>query len=512
MEWPFHGKKGKRVTSQVLSRQDVSGKLPTPPGVVHRLLELTRKSDVSVREVADTISGDPALAAKILRFVNSPMSGVAREITSIQQGVALVGVRGVTTMALSLAVIGSGRGATCTGFDLDHFNMQSLACGAAAKNLAALTRAIPPQDAFSAGLFSQIGRSVFAVALPDEYAPVLSASRCAPRDLPPLETSAFGEAYPVLGAHLLRKWGLPESLCTAIEKFRDDPQTEGHPVLSRLINCAEIAATIICPPSASQPPDAHEFLVTMQRDFGVEQESAIRALGEMVEEIKELRHILEIPQGNVRAADVIESEVRERIAEMSIAMHMENQSMALQQADLLRRASTDALTGIGNRAAFDTRLDHEIERAIRSGAPLALLMIDVDKFKNFNDSHGHPAGDRVLQTVARVLDENIRKVDFVARYGGEEFAVIAPGTPMDGVLLLAERLRQSVQEATVPWDGKQLGVTISIGAAVFTELVDRRDAVTIIRAADAQLYRAKDAGRNQVKCAAAATPCGTVTK
>jgi len=493
------------VISLVLNRKDVSGRLPTPPGVVHKLLELTRKSDVSIREVADVISADPALAAKILRFVNSPMAGMAREISSIQQGVALVGVRGVTTMALSLAVFGSGREATCPGFDRDHFNIQSLACGAAAKVLAKLTRATAPQEALSAGLFSQLGRSFLAVALPQEYKPVLSAAHCAPRDLPELETRAFGEAYPKVGAHLLRKWGLPESLCTAIQKFRDDPQTPGLPVLARLLNCAEIAATLICPGADSQAPDAHEFVVAMDRDFGIGHEAAIAALGEIVEEIKQLRHILEVPRGRVRDAEAIESEVRERIAEMSIAMHMENQSMAQQQADLLRRASTDALTGIGNRSAFDARMEHEIERAIRSGASIALLMIDVDKFKNFNDTHGHPAGDRVLQTVARVLDENVRKVDFVARYGGEEFAVIAPGTPVDGVMLLAERLRQGVQAAKVPWDGNQLGVTISIGAAVFAEITDRMDAAAIIRAADAQLYQAKDAGRNQVKCASAAT-------
>jgi diguanylate cyclase (GGDEF)-like protein len=186
-------------------------------------------------------------------------------------------------------------------------------------------------------------------------------------------------------------------------------------------------------------------------------------------------------------------------------MHLENQTMALQQEDLLRRATTDPLTGIGNRAAFDARMTLELERCARGGSPFALLMIDVDRFKKFNDSHGHQAGDRVLQMVARTLDNNIRKVDYLARYGGEEFSIVAPNTGEEGVAHLAERLRYSVENTTVTWDGKPLNVTISIGAAVFNEIADADDASMVIRAADAQLYAAKCAGRNRVCIASHAT-------
>ena len=217
-----------------------------------------------------------------------------------------------------------------------------------------------------------------------------------------------------------------------------------------------------------------------------------------------------MPEGRARAPADIELEVRECVAELTLAIRLEHQRMAEVQEDLMQRAVTDALTGVGNRAAFDARMSLELQRSARSGAPFALLMMDVDGFKAFNDTYGHPAGDRILQTVARVLDAGIRKVDYLARYGGEEFAVIAPDTPANGVVNLAERLRRAVETTSILWEGKKLSITISIGAAVFTEVVDDGDADKVIKAADARLYAAKCAGRNRVELTVDGTPTARV--
>ena len=105
----------------------------------------------------------------------------------------------------------------------------------------------------------------------------------------------------------------------------------------------------------------------------------------------------------------------------------------------------------------------------------------------------------MLQSVAKTLDNNVRKVDFLARYGGEEFAVIAPDTPAKGVAILAIRLREAVEQCVVDWNGQELKVTISVGAAVYSKSVDPAASASIIAAADAQLYAAKRAGRNRVQ-------------
>jgi len=243
-----------------------------------------------------------------------------------------------------------------------------------------------------------------------------------------------------------------------------------------------------------------DLLKAVKNAYGIADEAALSTLSRIASEVDAVREILQVGKGNLRAPEDIENDVRERIAELSLALHMENQSMALQQEELLRRATTDALTGIGNRAAFDARLDLELERALREGGPLALLLMDVDHFKKFNDTYGHQVGDRVLQVVAFTLDENIRKVDFAARYGGEEFAVIAPRTSHDHAAQLAERLRRSIAAATVSSEKGNLGVTVSIGVAVLSDPSEpTKDALRLIKAADALLYQAKCNGRNRVE-------------
>ncbi len=164
------------------------------------------------------------------------------------------------------------------------------------------------------------------------------------------------------------------------------------------------------------------------------------------------------------------------------------------QASLDQLARQDGLTGVANRRQFDALLQAEWNRARRSGSELALLLVDIDHFKAFNDQHGHPAGDRCLQAVAAVLKVIAgRGGDSVARYGGEEFAVIVPASPLSGVLALAERLREAVEVLPLP-EGR---VSISVGVG-YLHPPALASADQLLADADAGLYAAKRAGRNRV--------------
>ncbi len=171
---------------------------------------------------------------------------------------------------------------------------------------------------------------------------------------------------------------------------------------------------------------------------------------------------------------------------------LEFQKTQLQDANeqLEQLAMRDGLTGLGNRRAFSQRLSLETDRAARYATPLSLIIFDVDRFKDYNDTFGHPAGDEVLKRLAFVLADQGRETDFFARYGGEEFAVLLPHTDSLGATIVAERLRAAIEAAS--WPGWP--VTASFGTA--TLLPAMQDEMDLIAEADRALYAAKAAGRN----------------
>ncbi len=179
-----------------------------------------------------------------------------------------------------------------------------------------------------------------------------------------------------------------------------------------------------------------------------------------------------------------------------------NLMMELANETLMELAVRDGLTGLFNLRHFRHILNEELSRAERYRRQLCLVMIDVDHFKNYNDTHGHPAGDEVLKTLAGILNKRLRDVDRSARYGGEEFLVLLPETDLEKGRTVAEDLRVQMEE--YPFRGRESQpfgkVTISLGVAAFPQ--DGPDADTLIKVADDALYRAKNRGRNRVVCTA----------
>jgi diguanylate cyclase (GGDEF)-like protein len=179
----------------------------------------------------------------------------------------------------------------------------------------------------------------------------------------------------------------------------------------------------------------------------------------------------------------------------------ENELKDINQS-LERMAHHDSLTGVANRRFFDDVLEAECERANRGETPLTLLMVDVDLFKEYNDIHGHLAGDECLQRIAWAIQDKLRRPsDMVARYGGEEFAVILPVTAEAGAQERAEDIRKTIEGLAIHHDNQEMSrqVTVSVGVACLWPHVQRLKPETIIGASDAALYRAKKDGRNCVR-------------
>jgi diguanylate cyclase (GGDEF)-like protein len=192
--------------------------------------------------------------------------------------------------------------------------------------------------------------------------------------------------------------------------------------------------------------------------------------------------------------------VQLEVANATLEARVEEATRSLRLANerLEKLAITDGLTTLHNHRHFHERLALEVERVNRSGTPLGLLMLDVDHFKNYNDTHGHPAGDQVLAQVARLLSDGRRANDLVARYGGEEFALLLVDTRKPAAVEIGERLRAAIANHQFLHGETQPGrrLTVSVGVAACPD--DAGDPRTLLQAADDALYRAKHAGRNTV--------------
>jgi diguanylate cyclase (GGDEF)-like protein/PAS domain S-box-containing protein len=212
---------------------------------------------------------------------------------------------------------------------------------------------------------------------------------------------------------------------------------------------------------------------------------------------EDLRGVLTISYG--RAEESGQEDLRPRLA-TNLAEYIGTAVVNLRLRESLREKSIrDPLTGLYNRRFMEETLDREIRRAMRMKISVGLIMIDIDRFKSFNDTYGHDAGDLMLREVSRLLLDHVRKEDIVCRYGGEEFLLILPGAAPDMVRARAELIRAAAQSLTVPYQEAALGpVTLSLGCSSYP--ADGETQAAVIKASDNRLLQAKHEGRNKVVC------------
>jgi diguanylate cyclase (GGDEF)-like protein len=272
--------------------------------------------------------------------------------------------------------------------------------------------------------------------------------------------------------------------------------------LADALTKAERAALAIRPDTGRELLESHDpsELQIPQRDPVVEAHGKVHAIAQVLQARLGPRTsaqyigVLSVARRG-RPFEARDAELLEYLAGQAV--------VSIENADLhdtvQRQAITDELTGLANVRELHGALDREFERGRRFGTPVSLVLLDLDDFKQINDTYGHQQGDEVLTEVARVLQELSRDVDQAARYGGEELAVVLAQTELDGARKLAERMRQSVAELRLPLitgDG-EVSVTASFGVASVPTSAHDKD--SLIAAADAALYRAKRAGKNRVE-------------
>jgi diguanylate cyclase (GGDEF)-like protein len=259
---------------------------------------------------------------------------------------------------------------------------------------------------------------------------------------------------------------------------------------------AKAARVFIVDESAQAVED---FFAHAKQWFNLDQNAGKDLLETIGQSTREMGKLFEINSGPIRDVGAILAEANDVLEELTLRSQQSANQLEEQNRVLQERAIRDPLTGAGNRGRFNDFLAQQFEHATRQMQPLTLILLDADKFKNFNDTYGHMTGDQVLITLARTLQNTSPKYALVARYGGEEFAVVVPGMSRAEAAQLAEALRNAVATAPVEAEDQKLSFTASFGVASFDGVNFFRKPEQMIKAADQAVYAAKAAGRNCVR-------------
>ncbi|MCP4679290.1 MAG: GGDEF domain-containing protein [Deltaproteobacteria bacterium] len=482
--------------------------LPVPPHVVARVIQIASDPESGVGDICDVIKTDAVISTQVLKSVNSAYYGLRRKITSIERAVSFMGIRAVRNLVLCLGV--QTLAPNNSDYPLELFWECSLKRASTAKCLARRLGLPNEEEFFTMGLCQDLGVLLLIKNSSPEAIAAFTAAVRKPAGMRLDTEKQFGEGHDVLGARLFTKWEFPEEMIESIRLHHSPENSPEH--LQKLVQIVHIAEMIA---DLGKVEDEHNSLKNTAKSLerlGIDSEELGPIVDEVNTTVNDAADMLEIrvsPQPSYqeiaqqaslgllalnRSYQSLTEQLQDSLSEQQrMAEHLQDLNTKLEQ-----RAMTDVLTDLPNRRAFDEGLDREIERARRLGKPVALLMLDVDRFKLFNDRHGHQAGDRVLAEVGLLLRSNARSCDLPARYGGEEFAIILPHTPLDGAKIAAERVRKSIEQTQVEFEGKILKVTVSIGVTVIENPTESRAGILAIRRADDALYTAKEAGRNRV--------------
>lgn len=629
----------KVITPERFEEIKATGQLPSPKGVALAVINLIRREDVSMPEVARVVQSDPALAGRVLKLANSAHAGMRRPIVSISEAVSVLGFPTLRQVALGLSVLSNYRSGQCKNFNYQDFWSGSLAT-AIATQLLSTNAKTSPEETFICGLLANIGQLALATLFPDVYSEILGKKAGVDfATMEKTEYAVFATTERELTTALLLDWGLPKLFVNAVY-FHEVPEEGGFEEGSRdyvltyaLHLSTRLARVCLMPAEERRKYLAELYLIGAK--LGIDAEQLVSLADRVVAEWQGWGKILDVPTQNLppfaeiaaslpangdkianssgsdggsfrillvddspsilqfvtailgaaghtvatagsgkealnvaldfrpqiiitdwvmpemdgvalckalratqtgqriyviiltslddeehlveafeAGADdyivkplnekVIKARLRagQRIIRLQEEIEREREEIRRYAAELAvtnRRlqeaALTDPLTGLPNRRYGMDRLEQEWAASLRNKRMLACLMIDLDRFKQINDNHGHDVGDAVLRQSAKILRESARTQDLVCRLGGEEFLVICPDTSPPAALQCAERIRKTFEAAAFTVENDKFHVTVSIGVAARGKSMPHFD--QMLKAADQALYAAKAQGRNR---------------
>jgi len=508
-------------TEQVLEYIFHSKDLPTLPIVATKLLELTALTEVAPTDIATLIRQDIALSTKVLRVANSAFYSFPQQISSVNQAVSILGLNAIRSLVLSFSFLSMGKQRKHSQFDFEQFWERSLVEAAAARLIFEQVTNTDSEEVFICGLLQNIGQLMLAITLPHQYDQVLKRTAdsfghaASSPERMEMEREIFGVSHTEVGFAIAKHWELPETMLLAI-KYHHDPaaftggDSPRHQQIIRATYLANLLAELFY---FDSPEHYHKRFRTEAKQLlglkTLEVNTVLKMIDKVIDQsaqyfdikIKPVKSVAEILQeANLRLSliNLSYEEMNRELIKSKMELEKLTEELAQKNRLLENLANIDGLTEINNHRFFQNFLDSEINRSIRNGHALSLLLADIDHFKKFNDTYGHQTGDFILKEFCRVCKAVIREYDLIARYGGEEFVFVLPEVDQANALVVAEKLRKTTEEYVFDDGINQYQVTISIGVA--SAFPDRHEfnKNLFISLADDALYEAKHSGRNRV--------------
>lgn len=499
-----------QACSPVLDKTVNDIKIPSPPAIAVRIIEAVKKDEASFNELGKIISSDPALSVKILKISNSAFYGGCRKIGSISQAIARLGTKCVQNIALSFVITKEMRGVSDNGFDFDSFWKRSVTAAVSADVLSSHF-GFKNEDLFVAALLQDIGILVMYLCRKDDFLKVIDEKRASSLSIDNAERKILGFDHQELGSEILKIWGIPDTVYEPIRYHHlrsDVPQA--HRLSAYFLSLSDKISSVYHGSRSAERMQEIKNIMSDVRPISDDDFESI--IDSVADKSLELLSFFEINPGSMKPYSQILQEANEELSKINLSYEQlvvdlkQSKERAGKYASELKEANQklremafrDGLTGLYNHRYFHEMLDMEINRAKRYNRFFALLMLDLDHFKNINDTYGHPVGDIVLREVGSEITNTLRDADTAARYGGEEFAIILPETNLKGAALAGERIRKAIEKLEINADGRHLGITISVGVTCYQISAVQKNKSEVLSAADVALYNSKNSGRNRI--------------
>ena len=480
-----------------------SSSVPTIPRVAQKLLELLNREDFELWQIADLISVEPSLTIKVIRLINSPFYGLAREITSLRDAVLYLGLNAVRSIALSFSFLSAFPHDKSRGERLDALWRMSLMSALAARRLANEVGGWDGEEAFLTGLVADAGVLLMYRSLP-EYAELLDRFYQGEADLLELEQKHLRTTHPRLGSLLLETWKFPKHLVELVGYHHEPtlvPSESPSEQQARVLLAAWLCARALTVPGFTDKIASLEHRVSGL--LGIPVVVARGIVAELPDELRETASLFEIPANAQRSYEDLLDEANQTLSR--IALEADQSARDLAGALASRRSSgfrdvpqpgsgpenVDPETGLLSRLAFEQLLEAYHRRARENHRPVGLIIVEIANLKAIAEHNGPEVAREALARIGERAAELIRHSDHCARLNENQIAVLAPGCSAPNLIQAAERIRFGLENEALDTSAGPLSCQLVVGLASMTPHKDAIDPHTLLRFAASAVDRAQ---------------------